>query len=348
MLRAISSTFYSALRQNTIRRFSAAATDAANSVPDPNSATVSKEAMIELRKKTGYSFFNCRKALAKFGESHMNEAEKWLHEMATKEGWAKAEKVSSRQTKQGLCGLLTNSNVAAIVELNCETDFVARNADFKKLVETLVTGLMQQGQSSISHFPTDSKLKCINFDTDDVKTSSGQPAKEVITEAIRKLGENIVFSNASLLLSHPDINLLGNCHPRDTIGNVQLGEFVAAVGIKRSESNTGFPTEKLGHQICQHIIGMKPNSLGTPLEAESAEPNEHESTEVSKEEEQMTEDEELNAFAKVESVQIDEDENQLLRQAFMLNPKQSVHEYLEGHGAEVTDFVRFELGKASE
>lgn len=48
--------------------------------------------MIKLRKKTGYSFVNCRKALLKFGENNLSDVEKYLHEMAIKEGWAKAAK----------------------------------------------------------------------------------------------------------------------------------------------------------------------------------------------------------------------------------------------------------------
>lgn len=50
------------------------------------------QALMKLRKKTGYSFSNCRKALLQFGEDNLTEAEKWLKEVAQKEGWAKAEK----------------------------------------------------------------------------------------------------------------------------------------------------------------------------------------------------------------------------------------------------------------
>lgn len=115
--------------------------------------------MIKLRKKTGYSFVNCRKALLKFGENNLSDVEKYLHEMAIKEGWAKAAKyiyvfwiknkyfcyillssydlnfrVSSRQTSQGQCGIVADGNLAAVVELKCETDFVAKSVFFKQLV----------------------------------------------------------------------------------------------------------------------------------------------------------------------------------------------------------------------
>uniref|UniRef100_A0A914UU62 Elongation factor Ts, mitochondrial n=2 Tax=Plectus sambesii TaxID=2011161 RepID=A0A914UU62_9BILA len=95
---------------------------------------IDKEALMELRRRTRYSFINCRKALQEFGPNRLPEAEKWLHELARKEGWEKSTKLSHRSTKQGLVGVATEKNVAVIVEVNCETDFVAKAADFKSLV----------------------------------------------------------------------------------------------------------------------------------------------------------------------------------------------------------------------
>ncbi|MFH4983944.1 hypothetical protein AB6A40_010653 [Gnathostoma spinigerum] len=64
---------------------------AADTSSNPNQS-VSKEALMKLRKLTGYSYVNCRKALVKFGPERISEAEKWLKELAMKEGWAKAAK----------------------------------------------------------------------------------------------------------------------------------------------------------------------------------------------------------------------------------------------------------------
>ncbi|KAK6038815.1 UBA/TS-N domain protein [Cooperia oncophora] len=57
-----------------------------------SSDPVNKEALMKLRKRTGYSYVNCRKALVKFGADNIAEAEKWLRERAQSEGWAKAAK----------------------------------------------------------------------------------------------------------------------------------------------------------------------------------------------------------------------------------------------------------------
>ncbi|VDM65282.1 unnamed protein product [Strongylus vulgaris] len=102
----------------------------------PN-VTVDKEALMKLRKRTGYSYVNCRKALVQFGSENLAEAEKWLRERAKSEGWAKAAKLSSRATTQGLIAVKSAGSVAVIVEMSCETDFVARGDNFKSLVRLL-------------------------------------------------------------------------------------------------------------------------------------------------------------------------------------------------------------------
>ncbi len=63
------------------------------------------------------------------------KAENWLKEQAQAMGWSKATKLEGRATKQGLIGVLINKNIGAMVEVNCETDFVSRNENFKEFVE---------------------------------------------------------------------------------------------------------------------------------------------------------------------------------------------------------------------
>lgn len=63
------------------------------------------------------------------------QAEKWLTEQAQSLGWSKATKLAERATAQGLVGVLIRGNIGAMVEVNCETDFVARNENFKNFVD---------------------------------------------------------------------------------------------------------------------------------------------------------------------------------------------------------------------
>lgn len=93
-----------------------------------------KSALAKLRKATGYTFANCKKAL-ELHNNDLNQAEKWLKEQAQAMGWTKANKLEGRTTAQGLVGVLVEKNIGAMVEVNCETDFVARNAEFQVFLE---------------------------------------------------------------------------------------------------------------------------------------------------------------------------------------------------------------------
>lgn len=105
-----------------------------------------KSALATLRKKTGYTFANCKKAL----ELHNNDlpkAEQWLKQQAQTLGWSKATKLEGRSTKQGLVGVLVRNNIGAMVEVNCETDFVARNEHFQKFVEKVSIAVTKHAEN---------------------------------------------------------------------------------------------------------------------------------------------------------------------------------------------------------
>lgn len=134
-----------------------------------------KSSLAILRKKTGYTFANCKKAL----ELHQNDitkvrfqkkqvlktavnkslfrnfqAEQWLKEQAQSLGWSKATKLEGRITKQGLVGVMVQKNIGAMVEVNCETDFVARNKTFQQFVESVSIACIQH----VSKMPTNDIL----------------------------------------------------------------------------------------------------------------------------------------------------------------------------------------------
>ncbi|KAG8267840.1 hypothetical protein J6590_041757 [Homalodisca vitripennis] len=94
----------------------------------------SKSNLAKLRKKTGYPFGNCKKAL-EVNNNDLEKAEKWLEDQAKALGWSKAMKMESRNTPQGLVGIAWDKQYAAMVEVNCETDFVSKNDRFQKLVD---------------------------------------------------------------------------------------------------------------------------------------------------------------------------------------------------------------------
>jgi elongation factor Ts len=135
---------------------------------------VEKSALAKLRKATGYSFTKCKEALQKhdndlkqvwygtlrrgFSFKGVNDllllylvpvfywpwqAEDWLKTEAQAHGWEKATKLRGRATAQGLVSILSSPNNTVMTEINCETDFVARNSKFQTLVEKITQGTFQ-------------------------------------------------------------------------------------------------------------------------------------------------------------------------------------------------------------
>ena len=86
-----------------------------STLPATNKPT-NKVLLTKLRKSTGYPFTKCSEALKLFS-NNLEEAEKWLHEQAEKEGWLKAQKLKERSTSEGLVGVLADENFAALVEV---------------------------------------------------------------------------------------------------------------------------------------------------------------------------------------------------------------------------------------
>ncbi|KHN76507.1 Elongation factor Ts, mitochondrial [Toxocara canis] len=323
------------LRLRSLVRLSSASrlclSTAASSASVPK---VDKEALKELRKRTGYSYVNCRKALLHFGPERLEEAEKWLRELAAKEGWAKAAKLSNRKTKNGLVSVMADGHTAAVVEVNCETDFVARGDDFKNLVEEVTLSALAASKEYAATSSASGDCFVVKSKEYELlkSTRSGRTLKEMLTSVIGKLGENITISKMQLIIADPGVSLFGYAHPKEGTGHVGMGRFVSVVGLTRPRAGT-FPIEKLGLQICQHIVGMRTETLGPPV----VEERDNAKTEQEKSEHDEGDD-------AVQTTQIDESETRLLQQAFMLNPSQTVHEYVSGHGAKVIDFFRAEIG----
>ncbi|XP_026962629.1 elongation factor Ts, mitochondrial isoform X2 [Sagmatias obliquidens] len=121
-----------------------------------SSSASSKELLMKLRRRTGYSFVNCKKALETCG-GDLKQAESWLHKQAQKEGWSKAARLHGRKTKEGLIGLLQEGNTTVLVEVNCETDFVSRNLKFQQLVQQVALGTLLHCQSLKDQLSTYSK-----------------------------------------------------------------------------------------------------------------------------------------------------------------------------------------------
>nr|XP_060618803.1 elongation factor Ts, mitochondrial [Anolis sagrei ordinatus] len=277
-----------------------------------------KELLVKLRKKTGYSYVNCKKALEKFDDD-LKEAEIWLHEQAQKEGWSKASKLQGRKTKEGLIGLLQEANSAVMVEVNCETDFVARNARFQHLVQQAAIGTMNHYQGTMNQLNTYAKCFLNSNELSQLRIGpDGSLLSDQLALSIGKLGENMIIKRA-VWVSVPENNFIGSyVHGAPPEGNpllphTMLGKYGALVVCSPSEQCPKSDFPELGWRLGQHVVGMAPLSVGS-LEDELG----------------------------------GESETKMLSQPFLLDPTISLGQYIQPRGVSVLDFVRFECGEDTE
>lgn len=131
----------------------------------------------ELRELTGAGMMDCKKALSEC-DGNMDEAVEFLR----KSGAAKAEKKSGRIAAEGLCGLIVEGNTGAICEVNSETDFVAKNDEFKGFVELVAKQALSTEAEDMAAFMED------KWNADTSKT-----VKEALTDKVAIIGENLTI-----------------------------------------------------------------------------------------------------------------------------------------------------------
>ncbi len=136
---------------------------------------ISAKIVMELRQVTGAGMMDCKKALAAV-EGDMEKAIDFLRE----KGLAAAAKKASRIAAEGLVASAIEGNVGALVEVNCETDFVAKNDEFKSLAEDIARTIVKNNPADVE------ALLAAKFAGDEGKTVS-----EIVTEKIAKIGEKI-------------------------------------------------------------------------------------------------------------------------------------------------------------
>ncbi|CAF0849841.1 unnamed protein product [Didymodactylos carnosus] len=180
-----------------------------------------------LRRKTGYSLIHCRKALEQFN-NNVEEAELWLHQRAQQEGWSKATKLQTRTATQGLIGMIMKSNQAgAMVEVNCETDFVAKNEKFQQLVGQVATSLLMNNENINDKifFDKESLSTIPTFD-DKSKTLA-----DLAALFVGSVGENVVLRRGVILPIKNNQFLASYCHGQlgESLQSCRVGKYGALV-----------------------------------------------------------------------------------------------------------------------
>ena len=266
----------------------------------------------ELRETTGAGMMDAKKALTET-DGDFEAAIDWLR---TK-GLAKAAKKSDRVAAEGLVAVAVNSGKGVAVEINSETDFVAKNADF----QAMVASFAQAGLG------VDSVEALANASVD------GKAVSDILTDKIATIGENMTLRRMAILTGDEVATYVHNAAATD-MG--QIGVLVALKG-----SNPEF-----GRQVAMHIAAVNPAALNADeLDAAYVEREKailvDQARESGKPEaviEKMIEGRMKKFLGEVT----------LLGQSFVINPDLTVEQAAKEAGVEITGFVRLAVGEGIE
>jgi elongation factor Ts len=267
----------------------------------------------ELRERTGSGMMECKKALTETG----GDIEAAV-ELMRKAGLAKADKKAGRVAAEGMIAAAISEDGAhaAIVEVNCETDFVAKGDDFVAFSGEIANVVLAKQPADVVALA-------------DLPLASGGTVEETRRNLIAKLGENIAVRRCAVL------NNSGGKIAAYLHGN-RIGVLVAVQG----------GDEALAKDIAMHVAASKPVALG---------PDEVSADVIAKEKEiyraQAAESgKPADIVEKMVSGRVNKflKEVTLLGQPFVKNPDISVEQLLKENGAKVSAFVRFEVGEGIE
>ena len=273
----------------------------------------------ELRDRTGAGMMDCKKALVE-NAGDMEAAIDWLR---TK-GLAAAAKKSGRVAAEGLVGTASGPNVAAMVEVNAETDFVARNETFQNFVSE-VAGLALSVGDDIE------ALKAATF------PGTTHSTQEELTRMIATIGENMNIRRAKVLRV-PSGAVATYMHNAVKPGLGKIGVLVAL----EAESEVA-AMEMLGRQIGMHVAATRP----TALDISAVEPSELEREKAVLREQAAGSGKPAAIIEKMIEGRIRKyyEEVVLLEQVWVHDGESRVKEVVQKAGGKLTGFDRFQLGE---
>lgn len=280
----------------------------------------------ELREATSAGMLDCKKALVE-ANGNMDEAVDWLR----KKGLASAAKKASRIAAEGLVSVYVEGNKGAVVEVNSETDFVAKNDIFQEYVaDAAIVALKSDGE--VCNMKTFNCPKC------------GKTFEERLTDMIAKIGENMSLRRATLLEVSEGVVVP---YVHSACGQ-NIGKIAVLVALESKAADKAKLNE-LGHHIAMHVAASSPLFLN--VEAVSQEAVEHEKSIFAEQAKASGKPENIIEKMVEGRVRKYYEEVVLEEQAFIMDPdkkvKQVVADVAKELGAEIklAGFVRFKLGE---
>lgn len=200
---------------------------------------ISASMVKELREKSGAAMMDCKKALVE-SSGDFEKAFEWLRQ----KGVAVAGKKASRTASEGLVvgQVSADGKVGAIAEINCETDFVARNEQFVEMTKEVIAEILKSKPADVEPFL-------------DQKWTSGGTVRDFITDTVSKTGENIIIRRLSVL----DLQ-----SPNGVVGlyvHALGGKMGALVEISSSQPVDAEKVAGLAREVAMHVVSAKPQYL---------------------------------------------------------------------------------------
>lgn len=273
-----------------------------------------------LREKTGCGMMDCKKALTETN-GDFDKAMDFLRE----KGLATAEKKAGRIASEGMVDILVDGDVAAMVEVNSETDFVAKNAEFQKLVKDIAKQVIKTNPADVD------TLLASKFVDDESVT-----IKDMLTEKIAKIGENMNLRRF--------VRFEGN-----VVDYIHMGGRIGVmVKVEGDVSNP--EAHEAARDAAMQIAAMNPLYLDkTTVPAEDVEKEKHFILAQMKEDPKNANKPD-NILEKMLMGKINKfyEQNCLNQQEFVKDSNFKVEKYLASKGVKIVDFVRFEKGEGLE
>jgi len=279
------------------------------------------EKVKKLRELTGAGFKDCNLAI-KESDGDIDKA----IEILRVKGISKASKKMSRDAKEGVIAVTENDKQISLIEVNCETDFVAKNDDFVNFVKEL-SDLNNKVNSNVEELKKS-------------KMSNGQTVDENLVALIAKIGEKITIGKTKTLSNEGTVK----SKYLHTIVKDNLAKLAVAVSLETSDNSN--VVKNFGKQLSMHIAASSPLALDQNSINQSI---------IDKELELVTEElknsgkpEEIAKKISLGKMSKFKEENALLSQAWVMEPKKKVQDIIKELSIpdlRIKEFVRFKIGE---
>ena len=279
------------------------------------------EKVKKLREATGAGFKDCNLAI-KESNGDLDKAV----EILRVKGISKASKKMSREAKEGVVAISGDSKKTSIIEVNCETDFVAKNENFVEFVKEL-SELNNEKSSNIDEVKK-------------TKMKSGNTVDETLVALIAKIGEKITIGKAKTISNSSSTNY----HYLHTVVKDNLAKLAVIVSLETKDNSEN--VKNFGKQLSMHIAASNPLALDSSQIDQAI---------IDKEQELVTEElknsgkpEEIAKKISLGKMNKFKEENALLTQAWVMEPKKKVQDILKElaiNDLKIREFSRIKIGE---